>query len=158
MTITNREKLMEGKWEMAIQKIYLKDASFETKIIPETSYENWPPEVDLHLNNSNILLEENVYEVVLGVRVTAKLNNNIIFIVELYMAGIFIMKIKSEKDLQETLGFFCPEIIFPYAREAVADLVAKGGFPQLNLSPVNFEQIYTESVLENARSKDEILQ
>ncbi len=130
--------------EFAIQKIYTKDISFETPNSPDIFKQQWQPQINVDLNTNGSMLEDNVYEVVLSLTVTAKLEEKTAFLVEVQQAGIFTIKGVGETDLPVMLGSFCPNILFPYAREAVSDLVTKGGFPQLLLAPVNFDALYAQ--------------
>ena len=130
--------------EFAIQKIYTKDISFEIPNSPAIFKQQWQPQINIDLNTNGSTLEDSVYEVVLSLTVTASMEEKTSFLVEVQQAGIFTIKGISESDLPVMLGSFCPNILFPYAREAVSDLVAKGGFPQLLLAPVNFDALYAQ--------------
>lgn len=127
-----------------IQKIYIKDVSFESPSSPAVFTEDWKPESNLELNTNGKKLEDNVYEVVLSLTVTVKNNDKVAHLVEIQQAGIFSIAGFSDADLSHMLGSFCPNILFPYAREAVSDLVTRGGFPQLLLAPVNFDALYAQ--------------
>lgn len=143
--------------QFAIQKIYLKDISFEAPHTPLIFTEKWAPNVDLQLSSTSQTVDENLYEVVLTVTVTAKLGDKPAFLVEVQQAGIFTIQGVGE-NLGHVLGSFCPNILFPFAREAVADLVTRGGFPQLLLAPVNFDALYAEHLQrmqQNAASSPE---
>lgn len=128
----------------AIEKIYLKDVSFESPAAPAAFTEEWSPEINMDLNSQGQVLDNNVYEVELSITVTAKNNDKTAFLVEIKQCGIFSIAGMDEANLNGMLGSFCPNILFPYAREAVSDLVTKGGFPQLLLAPVNFDAIYQQ--------------
>lgn len=131
--------------QFAIQKIYLKDASFEAPNSPAVfGAGEWKPEVNVQLNSSNQGVGENAYEVVLTITVTAKQEKNTAFLVEVKQAGVFTISGFPEQNLAGMLGAYCPEALFPFAREAIADLVAKGGFPQLLLAPVNFAELFNQ--------------
>jgi preprotein translocase subunit SecB len=133
--------------QFSLQRIYLKDMSFESPRAPVVFQEAWQPNVNLELNARHEVLGENLYEVVLNLTVTA--NNegdNVAFLAEVQQAGIFHIRGLEEAALQQTLGSFCPNILFPYAREVVDNLVGKGSFPILMLAPVNFDAIYAETV------------
>ncbi len=141
--MTNNGQQQAGA-EFAIQKIYTKDISFEAPNSPVIFKQQWQPQINVDLNTNGTALEESVYEVVLSLTVTAKLEEKTAFLVEVQQAGIFTIKGIGDADLPVMLGSFCPNILFPYAREAVSDLVAKGGFPQLLLAPVNFDALYAQ--------------
>lgn len=128
--------------QFAIQKVYIKDLSFEAPNTPQMFTEQWTPHIDLHLQSRAAQLEEAVHEIVLTVTVTAKLGDKTAYLAEVQQAGIFTLQGFGQEELARTLGSFCPNILFPFAREAVAELVSKGGFPQLLLTPVNFDAIY----------------
>lgn len=128
-----------------IQKIYVKDASYEAPNTPAAFRGQWQPHINLELNTHNEKLDgDDVYEVVLDVTVTVKLEDKVTLIVEVKHGGIFTIKGLEGEALQHTLGSFCPNVIFPYLREFVSDLVVRGGFPQLNLAPINFEVVYQQ--------------
>ncbi|HFE38988.1 MAG TPA: protein-export chaperone SecB [Gammaproteobacteria bacterium] len=130
--------------EFVIQKIYLKDASFETPATPGIFQKKWEPEISLQLANSATTLGEDVHEIVITVTVTAKLGEETAYLCEIKQAGIFSIKGYSNQDMGVMAGSYCPNILFPYAREAVSDLVVKGGFPQMLLAPVNFDALYQQ--------------
>lgn len=130
--------------QFSLQKIYVKDLSFETPNSPLVFREAWEPEINLQLSNQGRLLGDGVHEVVLTVTVTAKLGEKTAYLTEVQQAGIFGIQGYNQQDLNTLIGVYCPNILFPYAREVVSDLVARGGFPQLLLSPVNFEALYTQ--------------
>lgn len=134
----------EDTREFVIQKIYLKDVSFETPSTPGIFQKEWKPEVSLQLGNSAITLGEDVHEIVITVTITAKLGEETAYLCEIKQAGIFTIKGYSEQDMGLMAGSYCPNILFPYAREAVSDLVVKGGFPQMLLAPVNFDALYQQ--------------
>jgi preprotein translocase subunit SecB len=128
--------------QFAIQRIYTKDISFETPNSPHVFTAEWKPEVNVQLNTSVHDLGNDHYELVLTVTVTAKQGENTAFLAEVQQAGIFLISGLPEDEMGPMLGIFCPNMLFPYAREVVSDLVSRGSFPQLVLAPVNFEAIY----------------
>lgn len=130
--------------QFSIQKIYTKDISYETPNAPQIFREKWEPSVDFNLGTHVDKLEEGVFEVALTVTITVKSADTTAYLVEVNQAGIFTLENFSEQELAPMLGSFCPNILFPYAREVVSDLVAKGGFPQLLLAPVNFDALYAQ--------------
>ncbi len=127
-----------------IQKIYTKDVSFETPDTPAIFQKKWEPEVGLQLGNSAVTLGDNVHEIVLTITVTAKLGDQTAYLCEIKQAGIFTISGYTDQDMGAMAGAYCPNILFPYAREAISDLVVKGGFPQMLLAPVNFEALYQQ--------------
>ncbi len=136
--------------EFAIQKIYVKDVSFETPNSPMIFREKWEPEISLQLGNNTVTLGEGVHEVVLTVTVTAKLGDKTAYLAEVQQAGIFNIGGYNDQEMGIMVGSFCPNILFPYAREAVSDIVTKGGFPQLLLAPVNFDVLYQQHLQQQA--------
>jgi preprotein translocase subunit SecB len=138
-----------------IQRIYVKDLSFEAPNTPHTFVEDWKPEVQLNLETKSSRIQDNVHEVVLLVTATVTTSKKPAFIVEVQMAGVFVVTGIPADQLRQMLGSFCPNILFPYAREVVSDIVVRGGFPQLILAPVNFDALYAQHVEEQAKSQDE---
>lgn len=135
----------EQAQQFAIQKIYLKDVSFESPNAPSVfSDGEWKPEVNVQINTETKAISEGLQEVTLSVTVTAKQAEKTAFLVEVKQAGIFQMVGFDAEQLGGMLGAYCPETLFPYAREAISDLVTKGGFPQMLLSPVNFNALYMQ--------------
>lgn len=146
MTEQNNTQQTETETEFAIQRIYIKDVSFETKNVPEIFTKQWQPEMNIELNSSSQVLSENVYEVALRVTLTVKSNEEIVYICEVTQAGIFALVGFNEGQRQHCLGAYCPNILFPYAREAISSLVSKGTFPPVNLEPVNFDLLFMNYV------------
>lgn len=135
---TNQDK------QFAIQKIYTKDLSFETPNSPKIFTQTWQPSLDIDLSTQTQSLEDQVYEVVLSITATVRIESEIAYLVEVNQAGIFSVDGFNETELSPLLGSFCPNILFPYAREVISDLVSKGGFPQLILAPINFDALYLQ--------------
>jgi preprotein translocase subunit SecB len=136
-----------------LQRIYVKDVSFESPKSPEAFLKKWKPKVELELNTSNVSIGEDDFEVTLGLTVTAKNEaEEVIYLIELQQSGIFLIRGMSEEGIAQTLGSFCPNVLFPYAREAIDSIVTKGSFPPLMLAPVNFDAIYAQA---RARSEAE---
>ncbi len=131
--------------QFEIQKIFLKDASFESPNSPAVFTTNeWKPEMNVQINSDHSAINDNQYEVVLTVTVTAKQDDKTAFLVEVKQAGIFGMSGFDEASMGGMLGAFCPETLFPFAREAISDLVVKGGFMQVLLNPINFNALYQQ--------------
>lgn len=141
--------------QFAIQRIYTKDISFETPNSPTIFTEKWEPQVNVDLNSSGNKLAEGVFEVVLALTVTAKLGEKTAYLAEVQQAGVFGMEGFSEQDLGGMLHSFCPNILFPYAREVVSDLVSKGSFPQLLLAPINFDALYAQHLQQQQEKGEE---
>ncbi|GAB6141853.1 protein-export chaperone SecB [Methylosoma difficile] len=128
--------------QFSIQKIYTKDLSFETPNSPAIFLEKWEPSVDFNLATNVNSLDASLFEVVLTVTITVKCKETVAYLVEVAQAGIFILNGFEDEEMGPMLSSFCPNILFPYAREVVSDLVVKGGFQQLLLAPVNFDALY----------------
>jgi preprotein translocase subunit SecB len=138
--------------QFMIQKIYTKDISFETPSSPEVFREEWKPELDLQLTNEYKQLDDNNHDVTLVATVTAKLGDKTAFLIEVKQAGIFSLIGYSNEEMGPLIGNHCPNILFPYLREVISDIVIKGGFPQLVLAPVNFDALYMNQ-LEQAKQQ-----
>ncbi|MFC3032002.1 protein-export chaperone SecB [Pseudoalteromonas fenneropenaei] len=136
--------------QFSIQRIYVKDVSFETPNSPEVFQLEWAPEVKLDMDTSSNRLDQNVFEVVLSLTVTATIGEKTAFLCEIQQAGIFTIADLEEIQMAHMLGAFCPNILFPYAREAVSSLVNRGTFPQLNLAPVNFDALFAQYMQQRA--------
>ncbi len=132
--------------QFALQRIYIKDSSFESPNAPAVFQKQWKPQINLDLNTSNQRVSDTQFEVVLSLTLTAKLEDKVAFIVEVQQAGVFMVQGIEGAQLAQMLGAFCPNLLFPYAREAIDGLVIKGSFPALMLAPVNFDAIYAEAV------------
>lgn len=135
---------MAEEKQFSIQKIYTKDMSFETPNSPQIFTENWEPSVDFNLGSHVEPLEKDFYEITLTLTITAKHKELVAYLVEVNQAGIFSLAGFTEQEMGPMVGSFCPNILFPYAREAVSDLIIRGGFPQLLLAPVNFDALYAQ--------------
>ncbi len=143
----------ERKFEL--QRIYTKDLSFETPNSPEVFTMDWNPENHLSLNSEVNNLGGDIFEVTLSVTVTAKLGEKVAFLVEVKQAGIFGLSNFPGNEMGPMLGAYCPNILFPYAREVISDLVTKGGFPPLLLAPVNFDQLFAQHMKQQAQASEE---
>ncbi len=140
--------------QLSIQRIYMKDISFETPNSPEVFTGEWKPNMDLNLGTDTKKIADEVYEVVLKVTVTVKTEDKTAFLAEVHQAGIFAIKGIEENQLAPIFGIACPNILFPYAREAISDLVNKGSFPQLVLSPINFEALFAQQMQQQQAAKE----
>jgi len=130
--------------QFAVQRTYIKDLSFESPNAPEVFRGEWKPQNELNLNTKVNRLDEQTFEVVLSVTVTTKVGDKTAFVVEVHQAGIFTLGGFSEEELGPMLGAYCPNLLFPYAREVVSDLVTKGSFPQLVLQHVSFDALFAQ--------------
>jgi preprotein translocase subunit SecB len=130
--------------QFAVQRIYVKDVSFESPNAPDIFRGDWQPQNELNLNTKVNPLGDTAYEVVLTVTVTTKVGEKTAFIVEVKQAGIFTLAGFSQQELGPMLGAYIPNLLFPYAREVVSDLVTKGSFPQLVLQHVSFDALFAQ--------------
>lgn len=131
---------------LQIQRIYVKDVSFEAPNLPHIFHQEWKPKLNFELNSEAKEIGEYLYEVVLNVSVETTLeeSNDLAFICEVKQAGVFTIAGLDDMQLAHCLTSKCPEMLFPYARECVSNLVNRGTFPALNLSPVNFDALFME--------------
>ena len=148
MTNDTQTEQSTAETQFMIQRIYVKDLSFETKNTPAVFQQEWKPDLSLNLQIENKTLEADTYEVVLTVTTTVKNQNETAFLVEVKQAGIFTIAGAPEAQLAHLLGSFCPSLLFPYAREAITSEVVRGSFPQLVLAPINFDAIYMQQIEE----------
>ncbi len=139
-----------GGKQVLLQRIYIRDCSFESPRAPAVFASQFSPEVQVNMRSDINKLGEDNFEVVLTVTIEAQAESRSIFLVEIHQAGLFTISGFMEAELGAVLGSYCPNILFPYAREAVADLVQKGGMPALLLQPVNFDAIYMQSTAQAA--------
>jgi len=130
--------------QFQLLRIFTKDVSFESPNAPEIFRSTWQPKHELNLNTKVNKLDEESYEVILSVTATTKVEDKTAFIVEVHQAGIFGVKGFPETELGPLLAAYCPNLLFPFAREVVSDLVTKGSFPQLVLQPVNFDALFAQ--------------
>ena len=126
----------------SIEKVYVKDLSLEIPNAPQIFLDREAPQVDIQLHHNSTGVDEGVYQTVLTVTVTAKIGEKTMFLVEAAQAGIFVARNIPAQELEGVLGIACPNILFPYVREVISDIVVRAGFPPVVLSPVNFEAIY----------------
>ncbi len=134
--------------EFIIQRVYVKDLSLEAPHSPQAFQEEWQPELNLQFTMNTRDVGENNHEVVLQITITAKSKDKTLFLVEVKQAGLFTLKGFTEQQNHQVMSITCPTILFPYAREAVSDLVGRAGFPPLYLTPVNFEALYAQQLQE----------
>ena len=132
--------------QFAIQRIYVKDISYESPNAPAIFRKEWQPAIQLDLDTRSEKLDDNTFEVVLSLTVTARIEEEVAFLCEVQQAGIFTVPALEDAQMAHMLASFCPNILFPYAREAVSSLVNRGTFPQMNLAPVNFDALFAQYV------------
>ncbi len=139
-----------------IEKLYVKDLSVEVPHAPEIFLEREAPQVEIQLGTAGRALGEGAYEVVLTVTVTTKLEDRTVFLVEIGQAGIFRIVNVPDEQVEPLVAVACPNILFPYAREAVSDAVTRAGFAPIVLQPVNFEAMYMQRLQEQASAPTEV--
>jgi len=133
--------------QIAIQKIYVKDFSFESPKSPQIfQTQNWSPKTDLNLRSAHTAINDNTHEVVLSITIDAKEEDKTVFLVELHQAGLFHIAGYNNDEFKAIIGSFCPNILFPYARESIAGMITKGGFPEFILQPINFDALYQQGM------------
>lgn len=140
------EEQAQAQPVLQIQRIYVKDISFEAPNLPQIFKQEWKPELKFDLSTETTTLDENLYEVCLNVSVETTLEDSgdVAFICEVKQAGVFTVSGLDEMQFAHCLTSKCPEMLFPYARELVSNLVNRGTFPPLNLAPVNFDALFVE--------------
>ena len=146
--MTENAATNEASREFGLQRIYTKDISFETPNSPAVFTEKWEPDTNLNLNSNVSALSNDLYEVVLTITVTAKVGDKTAYLVEVQQAGIFLARGFPDQEMGHMMGSYCPSVLFPYAREVISDLVSKGSFPQMLLTPVNFDALYAQHLQE----------
>ena len=147
------ESNQRGQFE--IQKIYVKNVSLESPGSPQVFREQWRPSVHMDISNSVNDLGDNLYDVTLSVTATVSHEEKTIYLVEVQQAGIFLMADFPREIMGRMVATVCPNIMFPYVREAISDLVTRAGFPQLLLAPVNFDALYAQQQQKAAAEKEQ---
>ena len=135
-----------------IEKLYVKDASIEVPNAPQIFTERTAPQVNVEIGNSATRLEDGIFEVAIKVTVTSKIGDKTAFLVEVTQAGIFAIRNVPDENLEMIVGVTCPNILFPYAREAVSDMVTRAGFAPVLLNPINFEALYMQQKQQQAEN------
>lgn len=136
--------------QFSIDKIYVKDLSLENPSAPQSFMTQETPQLEVGLRTRGEQVEPDIYECVLTVTLTAKAGDKTLFLVEASQAGIFTIKGVPQDQLQPVLAVHCPTVLFPYARETLADAVARAGFPPVHLAPINFELLYQQQLAQQA--------
>ena len=128
----------------SIEKLYVKDASLEVPNAPQCFMEQQAPEIGVQMQTTGTGVGEGIFDVVLTVTVTAKVGEKVLFLVEVSQAGLFLIRNVPESEVEPIVAIACPNILLPFAREAVSDAVSRAGFPPVLLAPVNFENLYRQ--------------
>jgi preprotein translocase subunit SecB len=132
--------------QLSIEKIYVKDLSLENPGAPQSFQMTEPPQIEIGLRTRGEQVAPDIYECVLTLTVTARANDKTVFLVEASQAGVFAIRGVPPNHLQAVLAVHCPVILFPYARETVADATMRAGFPPVHLAPINFEALYQQQL------------
>lgn len=132
--------------EFVLQRVYLKDLSYESPGAPNVFRKEYRPAVNVDLRTQSNAMENDAYEVTLTITITAKLQEETAFLIEVQQSGIFSIRGIVDEELRRILGIYCPNVLFPYARETIDNVVTKGTFPALMLAQVNFEGLYAQAL------------
>jgi preprotein translocase subunit SecB len=154
MAKDTEKKQDAGQPQFSIQRVYLKDLSFETPQGPSAFKKKWQPKVSQDLNTKTDQVEEGLYEVALRVTITVADGEDTIYIVEAEQAGLFNVNGFAEEQLPQILNTTCPGILFPYLRETLDNVVTKGSFPALLLPPINFDALYANALQQSADEQE----
>lgn len=130
----------------ALQRIYLKDLSFESPLGVEAFKQNWQPKINQDLNTNVNKIEDDLFEVVLKLTVSAVIEDKTVFLVEVQQAGLFMIRQLDPRQMAQLFNTVCPQILFPYAREVIDSCAVKGSFPALNLPPINFDALFLRAI------------
>jgi preprotein translocase subunit SecB len=136
--------LAEAQPSFQIEKIYVKDLSLELPNAPQIFLQSENPQLEIQVRNEGQKFSDPLYEVVVTVTVTARVGEKTLFLAEAAQAGIFSLRDIPEADIAPLLGIACPNILYPYVREAISDMVTRAGFPPVLLAPVSFEALYAQ--------------
>ena len=140
--------------QFSVEKIYIKDVSFEAPNAPQVFNEQGQPQLQMNLNQRVQRLNDNAFEVVLGVTLTCTFaEDKTAYLAEVQQAGVFGLTGFDEASLDAILGTHCPNILYPYVRQTIGDLIQAGGFPPFLLQPINFEALYAESLRQRAEQQ-----
>jgi preprotein translocase subunit SecB len=140
--------------QLLLQKIYVKDLSFESPKAPTVFTTNVAPQTQISIRTGSQTIAQNTFEVTLTLTVEAKEQDATIFLIEIAQAGIFYIEGYNTEEQGVLIGTFCPNTLYPFAREAIADVIGRGGFPQFLLQPINFDGLYAQALRERAARGD----
>ena len=141
--------------QFTVEKIYVKDVSFEAPNAPAVFTEQGQPQLNMNLNQKVARLDGDMFEVVLGVTLTCTLGDKTVYLAEVEQAGIFGLTGFDDRNLDMMLGTYCPNVLFPYVRQSVSDLITNGGFPPFYMQPINFEALYAEGLRRRAEAQSQ---
>ena len=143
--------------ELVLQNVYIKDSSFEAPSGPNIPMAEWSPQFGLNMNTAGSIVADNVHEVVLTITLEAKVGERVAYLVEVKQAGLFMIRNYPVDDARRIVGGFCPGVLFPYARQAVSEMILHGGFPPFLLPPVNFDALFQQSVEQAGQQQQQSL-
>ncbi len=138
----------QANQEFVLQRVFLKDLSFESPGAPNVFRKEYRPAVNVDLRTQSAAMDNDAYEVTLTITITAKLQEETAFLIEVQQSGIFSIRGIVDEELRRILAIYCPNVLFPYARENIDSLVTKGGFPAIMLAPVNFDALYQQAMVQ----------
>ena len=141
----NEQVPQQAQQQFAVQKIYVKDASFEAPMGAAVFSKQWQPKINVDMNTKSEKADGDSFEVVLTMTVTAKIEEETALLIEVQQAGLFLVKGIEGDALRQALGIMAPNLLFPYVREVIDSLAIKGGFPAIALQPINFEALYRQA-------------
>ena len=144
--VTGADNASPAGAQFTVEKIYVKDVSFEAPNAPQIFSEQGQPQLNMNLNQKVARLNAQVFEVVLGVTLTCTLGEKTVYLAEVEQAGIFGLAGFDDRTLDMMLGTYCPNVLFPYVRQSISDLITAGGFPPFYMQPINFEALYAEGL------------
>jgi preprotein translocase subunit SecB len=136
----------------SIEKLYVHDASIEVPNAPSIFTERTTPQINVELGNAAEQIQDGIFNVSIKVTVTAKIEDKTAFLVEVNQSGIFAIRNVPQENMEPILAVACPNILFPYAREAVSDMVTRAGFMPVLLNPINFEALYLQQQQQAAQA------
>ena len=140
--------------QFVLQRVYIKDLSFESPVAPGVFKQEWKPAMSVDLRSKSSVIDGDNYEVVLTITITAKLDEETAFLVEVQQAGIFFVRGIEGEELRRVLSIFCPNMLFPYARETIDSIVIRGTFPALMLAQVNFDALYQQALQQSQQQAE----
>jgi|TARA_B110000908_G_scaffold23735_1_gene27082 preprotein translocase subunit SecB len=143
----------EVQQQFGVQRIFVKDASFESPMGLAVFGRPWQPKVNVDMNTKSEKVSDDSFEVVLTVTVTANLEEEAALLIEVQQAGVFLIKGLEQENLRQALGIMAPSLLFPYLRETIDSLAVKGGFPPISLQPINFEALYRQAAQQAAQQQ-----
>ena len=150
---TEQEKTEQTEQPIVLQAIYLKDFSFESPNSPGVFNAKWAPQIDLQLSHKHLVVQEDFYETVLHLEINCKQDEKHAFVIEIQQAGLFQIRGVPQEQIEQVLCTFCADLLFPYARSTIDNILLHGGFPPLKLAPINFVQVYQESLAKKKQNE-----